>query len=202
MKETRIKRKLSLAKLEQITKIKKNFIEALEKENWQSLPEYPVLTGFVKSLSRALRAEEKSMIALLRRDYPPRVLPINPKPDIENKFIWSPKLTFLAGVGIALVLILGYLGLQYKKFISPPSLFVYEPKDEQIVDRPEVKVRGKTDSDAVVKVNNQPVIVDDLGNFSTEIEINKETKRIEIKAISRSGRETIIHRKIIPKLEF
>lgn len=201
LKEARTKKRLSLAKLENTTKIKKDFIEALEKEDWERLPEFPVLLGFVKSIAKILKVEEKSMVALLRRDYPPKVLSINPKPDVENRFVWSPKLTFAVGVGVILVLILGYLGLQYKKFVSPPSLSVFEPKEEQAVNQPKVKVSGRTDSDSVVKINNQPIIVDAEGNFSVEIEIYEGTKEIEVRAISRAGRETVVHRKIKPELK-
>jgi cytoskeletal protein RodZ len=200
IKEARTRKKYSLSKLEEVTKIKKDFISALEKEDWGSLPEFPVLSGFVKSIAGALGAGEKSLLALLRRDYPPKALSINPKPDVGDKFVWSPKLTFAVGVGVIMVLVLGYLGIQYKKFISPPSLSVLEPKEEQIVKERRVKVTGKTDGDAIVKINNQPVLLDSEGNFEAEIEIFEGTDEIVVKAQSRAGKETVVRRKIIPEL--
>jgi cytoskeletal protein RodZ len=200
IKEARTRKKYSLSKLEEVTKIKKDFISALEKEDWKNLPEFPVLSGFVKSIAGALGASEKSLLALLRRDYPPKALSINPKPDVGDKFVWSPKLTFAVGVGIIMVLVLGYLGIQYKKFISPPSLNVFEPKEEQVVKERRVKVTGKTDGDAIVKINNQPVLLDSEGNFEAEIEIFEGTNEIVVKAQSRAGKETVVRRKIIPEL--
>jgi cytoskeletal protein RodZ len=200
IKEARTRKKYSLSKLEEVTKIKKDFISALEKEDWGSLPEFPVLSGFVKSIAGALGAGEKSLLALLRRDYPPKALSINPKPDVGDKFVWSPKLTFAVGVGVIMVLVLGYLGIQYKKFISPPSLSVLEPKEEQIVKERRVRVTGKTDGDAIVKINNQPVLLDSEGNFEAEIEIFEGTDEIVVKAQSRAGKETVVRRKIIPEL--
>lgn len=200
IKEARTRKKYSLSKLEEVTKIKKDFISALEKEDWGSLPEFPVLSGFVKSIAGALGASEKSLLALLRRDYPPQALSINPKPDVGEKFVWSPKLTFAVGVGIIMVLVLGYLGIQYKKFISPPSLNVFTPEEEQVVKERRVKVTGKTDGDAIVKINNQPVLLDSEGNFEAEIEIFEGTNEIVVKAQSRAGKETVVRRKIIPEL--
>src|SRR3989344_7090733 len=100
IKETRVKKNISFSKLAAITKIKKEFIQAIEKENWQLLPEYPVVTGFVKNIAQALGLNRKGIVALLRRDYPPKELTINPKPDVAREFVWSPKLTFFAGIAL------------------------------------------------------------------------------------------------------
>lgn len=200
IKEARTKKRYSLAKLEGETRIKKNFIEALEKENWKVLPDFPVLVGFVKNITSALGASQRSLLALLRRDYPPKALSINPKPDVGSKFAWSPRLTFAVGVGAVIVLLLGYLLFQYGKFVSPPSLSVFEPKEGAIVTERLVKVSGKTDSDATVKINNQSVILDSEGNFITEIEIFEGTSQIEVKAQSRAGKETVVRRNIKPEL--
>ena len=55
LKEARTQKRLSLSKLESQTKIKKNFIQAIENEDWESLPEFPVVVGFVKSIAGALK---------------------------------------------------------------------------------------------------------------------------------------------------
>src|SRR3990172_1081627 len=100
IKESRAKKKLSKKKLEEITKIKESFIDAIEKENWDKLPEYPVLQGFVTSIAKTLKIDTNTVSALLRRDYPPKKLEINPKPDVSEKFSWSPRLTFILGTFI------------------------------------------------------------------------------------------------------
>lgn len=199
IKEARLAKRLSLANLEAKTKIKKEFAMAIEEGNWEALPEFPVVSGFVKNIARAVGISQEKALALLRRDYPPKNLSINPKPDVGDKFVWSPKLTFITGVAIILVLILGYLGYQYKKFISPPSLSVVEPVQDQVIKQRKVKVSGRTDPDATVKVNNQPVLTNEEGNFSVEIEIYEGTGEIEIKVTSRTGRETTVRRKINPE---
>ena len=127
IKEARVKKKYSRARLESETKIKKEFIEALEQEDWARLPEYPVVSGFVKNIADALSLDRSRITAVLRRDYPPKSLDVNPKPDVTNKFIWSPRLTFILGVFIVIVVILGYLSLQYSRFVRPPDLEVFKP---------------------------------------------------------------------------
>ncbi|OGM09861.1 hypothetical protein A2W13_01610 [Candidatus Woesebacteria bacterium RBG_16_36_11] len=201
LREARSKKRYSLESLEKETKIKKSFIQAIEKENWDALPEYPVILGFVKNIASFLGIDTKGTVALLRRDYPPKVLSVNPKPDISREFSWSPKLTFLVGIGVVILLISGYLGFQYIKFISPPTLQVVSPKESQVVDKAHVFVQGKTDAEATVKVNNQPVLVGEDGNFSLDLDISQKTEEVDVISTSRSGKISEIKVKIIPKFD-
>jgi len=196
IKIARVKKKLSFKKLEEITKIKASFIESIENEKWNNLPAFPTVSGFVKSISAPLGINEKMATAILKRDYPPKKLNINPKPNIPAHFTWSPKLTFAVGTAAIVLIVLGYLGFQYLRFISPPGLTVDSPKENQIVSGNSVTVFGSTDPDVKITVNDQPVLVDQDGKFSVDIGITQSTKEIDIMAVSRSGKERTISRKI------
>ena len=100
IKEARVKKRHSRVGLEKVTKIKREFIKAIEEENWEKLPEFPVVAGFVKNIVGVLKIDQKQAVALLRRDYPPKKLAINPKPYVSDRFTWSPRLTFLAAVAV------------------------------------------------------------------------------------------------------
>ena len=192
----RVKKKLSLKKLEEATKIKATFIKSIEEEKWNLLPTFTTVLGFVKSISAALGIEEKMAIAVLKRDYPPKKLNINPKPDAQTRFAWSPKLTFAIGIVAVVLIVLGYIGFQYTKFISPPDLTVDSPKENQIVEGGSVLVFGSTDPDVKITVNNQPVLVNEEGKFSVDLGVTQTTEEIDIIATSRSGKEREISRKI------
>ncbi|OGM78634.1 hypothetical protein A2366_02035, partial [Candidatus Woesebacteria bacterium RIFOXYB1_FULL_33_9] len=196
LKEARLKKGFSLTKLENLTKIKREFILNLENNDWNNLPEFPVVSGFVKNITSSLGLSTNNVNAILRRDYPPKKLAINPTPDVGNKFVWSPKLTFVVGISLLLFLVLGYLGFEYLKFIRPPELIVVSPKENEQVLQNKVKIEGKTTTDAILTVNNQPVILDQDGKFITEIEVTKDTKEIRFKSTSRSGKVTEVVRKI------
>jgi len=196
LKETRRKEKLSTDDIEARTKIKKEFIYLLENENWERLPDYTTVQGFVRTISKELSIKEEQAAALLRRDYPPKKLSINPKPDVSDKKMWSPKKSFILGISAVILIVLGYLGVQYRKFVSPPDLVVTNPNEGQSIDELIINISGETDSDAIVLANNQPILVDVDGVFSQELEIEESTEEITIKAISRSGKESVIHRKI------
>lgn len=196
LKEARINKSFSVNDVEKVTKIRSSFITAIENGKWEELPTFPTVLGFVKSISWALGVEEKLAVAILKRDYPPKNLKITPKPDIGGKFIWSPKLTFALGIIIAAVILFGYLGLEYFRFVSPPRLFVESPKDSQTIIGNSVNVFGSTDGDAKVTINGQPVIVSDDGKFSVSLDVVPETSEITIVASSRSGKVTTESRRI------
>jgi len=200
LKDARSKKRYSLEKVEEETKIKKGFIEAIEKGNWESLPEFPVVLGFVKNIAAYLGVNSRNAIALLRRDYPPKVLAVNPKPDVAKGFSWSPKLTFLVGIGVTILLIAGYLGYQYVNFISPPPLTVESPKEGQEVDNNKVEVSGRTNPEATIKVNNQPVLVNEDGTFSINLEISEKTTEVDVVASSRAGKISEVKVAIVPRL--
>jgi cytoskeletal protein RodZ len=197
LKEARIKKKFSVETLSEKTKIRREFLDAIEKEDWTKLPEFPVVIGFVKSMSGALKLNADSMVSLLKRDYPPKVIRINPKPDVSKTFVWSPRLTFWLGIIIVSLGVVSYLVSQYIGFKSPPKLVIEFPKEGQVVAQKEVFVSGLTESDATIKVNNQPVLVDSDGNFSTQVQIASDTKEIVVVADSRTGKESVVKVNIV-----
>lgn len=198
LKAARVAKKYSLGRVEEMTKIKSGFIDALEKEGWEKLPPFPTVLGFVKSVAGAVGVNERTAVAVLKRDYPPKTLSINPKPDVANKKSWSPKATFIVGIGAVLFVIFGYLVFQYVHFISSPNLLVESPKEGQEITSGSVMVFGTTEADVKLTVNNQPVLVDNDGKFSVDLAVTKETRQVDVIAISRSGKLTEIHRTIVP----
>lgn len=197
LKEKREERYITTHYLEKSTKIKASFIELIENDDWENLPPFPTVLGFVKSLAKALNVDENTAVAVLKRDYPPKKdNKVVPKPDVKAKVYWGPKMTFGLGVFVALLLFFGYLGFQYYKFTSPPTLTLESPIEGQVVDKKEVTVFGKTDNDVQLLVNNQPVMVADDGRFTVNLEVSENTKEISVIATSRSGKVSEIHRKI------
>lgn len=208
LKEARINQGITKQELGELTHIKVSFINAIETGKWEELPDFGVVTGFVKSISHFLEIDERQAVALLRREYPIILTEriekeINKqslnKSEFSKKLRWGPRLTFLTGIIIIILAVLIYLGFQYGKFNSQPSLVVNEPTQNEVVTNFEITVKGKTDPDATVVIDNQPVVTDDDGNFNTQIGITSDTKEVDVVSVSRSGKTTVIKRKIIFK---
>jgi len=196
LKAGRLQRKYSIKQLSERTKIKPEYIVAIERQKWGGLPDYAVVSGFVRSIGRSLGLEDSKVLAMLRRDYPPRKLDDLPRKELPGGFSWGPRLTFLLGIGIVVVGVAVYLLVQYRGFSRPPNLEVVSPKEGQEIKTNEIKVVGVSDGDASVIVNNQPVVVDDGGNFVVDIKVVEGEQEIIVRAVSRSGKETEIRRSI------
>lgn len=191
LRHARKVRKKTIKDLSEETKIKKIFLSAIENQRWTELPDYSSVQGFVKSISNTLDLNTKNVIALLKRDYPPKLLKTNPKKqEIKKEFRFGPRLAFLTGVILIIIFILSYLGFQYFQFIAPPKLEVIRPTSGEIITKDILEVSGKTEPSISITVNDQPAFVDDEGNFYTELEVSPSLKKIEVTAKSRSGQET------------
>ena len=97
--------------------------------------------------------------------------------------------------------IVTYLTVQYFSFISPPSLSVTVPNENETISTKVIQVVGVTDPDATIEVNSQSALVDQDGNFIEEIEVAEGLDKITIKAVSRSGKETVVERNVIVSLD-
>jgi hypothetical protein len=135
--------------------------------------------------------------ALLRRDYPPKKKDSSPKSHRKINFRIGPRITFLTGVVSVSLLVAGYLLFQYLSFTSPPALVIRTPVDGQVVFDPTLIVSGKTDSGATVRINNQPALVGDDGNFESTINLKEGEQEIVIEAMSRSDRITKEMRRVV-----
>ncbi len=196
LRVAREEQNITYKELSHATKIKPEFLEAIENAQWEKLPELPVLVGFVKSISDVVNLNRDQAVGLLRRDYPPKKVSINPVPDVRREFRFGQR-TIYAVIGvIALVLMSTYLFSQYKTFTSPPPVTIISPAENELVSAHKLTVRGTTDATATVKVNGQTALVDENGNFATDVEVVNETKTIEVHSLSRTGRETVISRTI------
>ncbi len=200
LRDARKEKGLSVKELSDITKIRESFLRALEGERWQALPEFSVVSGFTKSVAGALELDRGQMVAVLRRDYPPKKTSVLPKPEMRKEFRVGPQLVFFLGVGTVVVGIIIYLATQYLSFIRPPSLIVDMPTESQVVFENQLTVLGTTDPSSTVIVNAQPALVEEDGDFSTTIVINKDTTVVEVVATSRAGKETRVTRTIKPEL--
>jgi cytoskeletal protein RodZ len=176
-------RKMGLLDLSQETRIKVEFLEALENERWEDLPELPILIGFVKNIADAL-------VVLLRRDYkkPESDVSVSRKSIKRLKIPRLPQYVYF--VVLVVVVSLSYLIYQYVSFNTPPDISIISPISGQVVGGDTVIVRGVTDPSASVVINTQPSIVNEDGSFEVEVVVSATSSTVQVVARSRSGLET------------
>lgn len=199
LKESRNKKGLSIEEISNATKIRKEFLEAIENGEYKKLPSSAYAIGFVRNYARFLGLDEKQSIAFFKREF-----------DSEKAFEVLPK--FSAGSEISLkrfrvgwnplillavvIFLITFIFFQYKDAIINPPLQITSPKDGQAIASQDFEVVGKTDPNSVVFVENQPVSLDSEGNFKKIITVFPGKSSLSVRSVNRFGRETQIIRKI------
>lgn len=197
LKEERERHRLSVSQLAGETKIKKSYLLAMEGNNWQALPEYPIVVGFVRLIASQLGVKQNNLVALLRRDYPPSNMleKTTPPREVFYKGI-TPRLWGLVLGAIFLLLGTGYLLFQYANYNRNPKLVVVTPGENISASLgTKIEIQGRTDPDASVFFNNQALYIDQEGVFKTQYTVSESTVLI-FSAVSRAGKKTEITRQV------
>lgn len=172
LREEREKDRLTIAQLAQYTKIRPEYIEALENNSFEGLPPATFVRGYVRTICTTLGINPNPVIAILRRDFTeaesgkllPTQLGRKRKPRLFQGVVgWSALV-----VSAVLVAAGGYVLLQWAAAQRPPYLEIAEPEPFAEVAQT-ATITGLSDPDVVVLVNDQPAALRPDGSFSSEI---------------------------------
>ncbi len=193
LREEREAHRLPLEQLSKRTRIRLEYLQALERNEFEQLPAATFVKGFIRSYGRLFGFDPQPLIALLRRDYKesargtliPRefIKPIASRRKAVNSVTGA--VVVLSAVFLTLV---GYVVFQWYTLQKPPRLAVFEPEEQSRV-APQVLVRGETVPEAVVTVNGQPVALQPDGSFQTEIQFSGQgPAAVIVQATDRRGK--------------
>lgn len=204
LKEEREKRYYSLDEVEKATKIRKELLEALEADNFIKLPPATFIQGFIKNYAKFLGLDSEKLLAVFRREFsdikhPPKVSQAWVDPLDKKRFRITPTKIFSALVLGLILIFFAYIWIEYRLLVGAPFLEVSQPQDKVTVEFETIKVSGKTDSEAQVAINDQPVSVDLAGNFSQDIKLTGSVNTIKVTSKAKSGQESILERTVYLK---
>lgn len=200
LKETRLRKGLTLEDVAKATKIKVAFLQAIEKGEYKKLHSSAYAHGFVKNYGEFLGLSSKETLAIFRREFDEnKVYKVLPEGFSEREISIVKRFpiqkTLLIG-GLFFICLLGYILFQYRYAFMSPALTVIVPKENQVFSEKLIPVSGTTDPNATVYVNTISVLVDENGEFKKTISVFPGKETITIKAVSRFGKENIVVRHI------
>ena len=184
---------LSLEAAEKETKIRRHYLEAIEKNNFAQIPEGAIAKGFIRNYAQYLGLSPESVLAVFRRDFceneKGQVIPRGVVTPLDEKtFYWTPKATLFSVVFVVLTLFTTFFVKQYIGFNAAPPLQIFSPTEGQVLTE-KITVSGKTDKDATVKIDGTLITIKEDGNFSEEIVLPRGENLIIIEASSRQGKK-------------
>lgn len=203
LKEERLLKNLSIEEVAKATKIRPQFIIAIEQSNYKKLPSKAYAHGFVKNYVSYLGLPSKDSLAMFRREFDEKeYVDVLPESFTKRREIplyrinWHK--TVLTIIGI-FILLGGFLFFQYRAAIFDPSLTIASPKENSIVSSEDITVKGTTDSNNTLTVNNNATYVDANGNFTKRITVFSGKNTIRIIVTNRFGKRKIIERHVVVK---
>jgi cytoskeleton protein RodZ len=201
LKEERVSHRLRLEDLSKRTRIRVEYLKALENNNFSELPSTTFVKGYIKTYAKIFGFDHKPLIAMLRRDYKEsakgRLVPRDfIKPVLKRRSSRSSITLALVVLISVFASLMGYVGFQWHNLNKPPELVITSPGEQDIVSS-KVIVEGKTNPEAVLTVNNNPIALQPSGNFRTELLIPTEgISIITLEAKDRRGKVKTVQRSV------
>lgn len=201
LSEERISHNVTIPFLAQKTKIKQEYLEYLENNQFDKLPSAPFIRGYIKTYARIFGFEYKPLIAVLRRDYKEsakgKLIPRKfIKPVLRKRITWNPmtaSVMIASSIFITLALFVTY---KWYIFNKPPFLEIYSPEENSEVSS-QIIVEGKTDPESLLLVNSQPVTLQPDGNFNTQILMPREgVTTLTIESTDKRGKTNLVQKTV------
>lgn len=91
---------------------------------------------------------------------------------------------------LVIVIILGvFIFLNTRLFITGPQIDIFEPKDGSSFDSPIIEIKGATKNASFISLNDNPIFIDENGNFEEKLLLPPGISIIEFYARDKFNRE-------------
>jgi len=201
LQKTRLEKKITLQEIEVQTKIRQNILLALEENNFQKLSSLASVKGLLKTYAEFLGLSSERILAIFRRDFDKKekkkvILQGLVTPIDKPGFSWGPKKTLIFLITAFFLTISTYLIYQYLSLVRAPFLRVDSPREGIQTTQSILEVSGRADSDSLVMVNSDSVLLNSKGEFHYKIELFSGGNKITIEATSKLGKKNKIERTV------
>lgn len=201
LRDERLTHRIQLPELAKRTRIRLEYLEALEENQFDLLPAATFVKGYVKIYARLFAFDPQPLLALLRRDYKESAKgQLVPRefltPVLKKRRHLKPVTFVMIGLFLVFLTLVSYIGIQWWMLQQPPRLVVTQPEELAVVG-PQVEVRGSTEPEALVVVNEQPVALQPDGSFQTEVSLMTEgIVTIVIQSRDDQGKTSVVQRQV------
>jgi cytoskeletal protein RodZ len=201
LQDERQNHNVSIEELSQRTRIRPEYLVALEENRFHDLPSAVFVKGYMKTYAQVFGFDHEPLLALLRRDFKESAVgKLVPrefiKPVLRKRRVGTPVTLVLLAFSSVFLTLLIYLAVQWYNFQKPPLLTIAEPKTDQVVSS-EVLVRGQTIPDGIVSVNDQPIGIQQDGSFKTQVSFAQEGFHVVTVEVSdRRGKKNVVQRMV------
>ena len=182
------------------TGIPAKHLKKIEKGEWCDLPSGVYVKGFLKKYAQTVGLDEAEVAARYESEWNqicalPASLAGNQN---LNRFDLLKNISLRKiFTAAAAVFVIGYVSWQFRVILERPDLNLENPPTEDVVSAEAVlELAGRVSPGAALTVNNDPVYPEESGDFKKSVELLPGLNVLEIKAVSRFGKESKIIRRV------
>ncbi|MFA5021426.1 MAG: helix-turn-helix domain-containing protein [Patescibacteria group bacterium] len=184
LREKRLDLGKTFKKASQDLNIPIKYLEALENDQPELLPGRDYFEKYLSAYIGYLKIKPAEIEPLQNK-----LKAIKPRQDIKKQgpVAWSEYWVRAAVILIISALII-FLIMKVNAIFQPSGLEIFSPSDGLITLDRQLEVKGRSTPEAEVIINNKAVLVDQAGNFSTFVDLQKGLNLIKITAKKRYSR--------------
>ncbi len=160
----------------QITKIKPDYLEKIERNDFSGFNSSAFVKGFIRSYASYLGLDAENIVALFRRQIGEEDVPLKAKnsPIKTESTIISPAMIMSGALIVFFIGLFGYLFFQFYKLQQAPSFTISSPQESAVtVDKPTLEIKGFTEANTIVTVNDKQVQLKDDNTFSILLDLKE-----------------------------
>jgi cytoskeletal protein RodZ len=177
------------------------YIAAIESGRYQDLPGLVYARNFVKLYVELVKLEP--LAAMQRFDHEFHVVRGAPRdqhrlvPRANTELPWWRRHVRFIGASILVLMIGAYIGWQLFNLWSPPRLTVSDPAKDISTRELMITVRGQTEPETIVTLNNDQLNVDSAGSFQSTVDLRPGLNTLEFSARSKHSGNRVVTRQVL-----
>lgn len=194
LRRARKRKGVDLIEAELATKVRAKYLEALENEDFDLLPNDIYTRGFISTYADYLDLDSQKIISLWEQ----QALVKNKEVDDdfrannslkEKAFVITPRIIALCIGAVFCLTAVIYVIFQVVSFASVPKLAIDSPTKDSVVETDQILVSGKTDAGVNLAVNKESITVGPDGHFQQYIVLQNGLNTIVITAKNKANKE-------------
>lgn len=203
LKSLREQKGITIEDMSERLKMSKTHILALEECRPHDLPFASIYKKkLVKQYCRIVDADYAALVhQFVEEELETHILPKEEKLYSKKRVYshWN-HLPFFFRLGAVLSVALvffGYLGLQIKKIIEPPTLNLFSPVNGMITADANLQIKGQTDKEVKVMINGKEIKNSEQGVFDETLALSPGVNTLVISAEKKHGKTTTETRYVV-----
>jgi cytoskeletal protein RodZ len=213
LKDQRYSLELSLADVSRSTKIRTEYLEALESDDFTKFDSHVYAKGFIRNYALFLKLDPAPLIALYRRDFEninnkrnlnhEKANVKDEKKDKAEVKITKQKIAYVV-VSVIFIFFIVTLFVFLQNTFKPPKLVLTNPEVNNEpykfleTESKSIRIEGQTEAGTLIKINEEPVAIKPGFTFLSDfLPLTSDNNIIEVEAISQLGIKTTIQLEIV-----